>query len=431
MSSLSLDTDQLEKFVKAEEIAAQATKVAEIHAKINSKELPGAEMLGWRDLPEKYDRDEFNRIKAAAEKIQGNSDVLVVVGIGGSYLGARAVISALTPNFGRVNGAPEVIYAGTNLSGKYLDELLGYIKDKDFSVNVISKSGTTLEPALAFRAIRDLMVEKYGDKSKERIFATTDKNKGALKELANKMDYETFVVPDDIGGRYSVLTAVGLLPIAAAGVNIDELMSGAADGMKEYENSELNKNSAYRYSVLRHILYSSGKKIELLANNEPNLHWMAEWWKQLFGESEGKNGKGLFPAAVDFTADLHSLGQYIQEGERHLIETVIKIKDTGDNLAVPTDETNLDELNYIAGKKVDWVESQAFAATIAAHTDGGVPNIVIEMDKLDAKSLGHLIYFFETACMMSAYLIDINPFNQDGVEAYKKNMFRLLGKPGN
>lgn len=431
MSSISLDTSKLEKFVKEDEIMAQADKVVEIHAKINRKELPGTEMLGWQKLPEDYDKEEFNRIKTAAKKIQGNSDVLVVIGIGGSYLGARAVIEALTPNFGKVNGAPEVIYAGTNLSGKYLDELLDYIHDKEFSANVISKSGTTLEPALAFRAIRDLMVEKYGDESKERIFATTDKNRGALKELADKMGYETFVVPDDIGGRYSVLTAVGLLPIAAAGVDIDELIAGAADGMKEYESADLNNNSAYRYAVIRNILYNSGKKIEILANYEPNCHYLAEWWKQLFGESEGKDGKALFPASVDLTADLHSLGQYIQEGERHLLETVIKIKDTGDNLSVPTDETNLDELNYIAGKKVDWVESQAIVATIAAHTDGGVPNIVIEMDKLDAKSLGHLIYFFETACMMSAYLIDINPFNQDGVEAYKKNMFKLLGKPGN
>jgi len=339
------------------------------------------------------------------------------------------VISALSPNFGKNNGVPEIVYAGTSLSGKYLEELLDYIKDKEVSVNVISKSGTTLEPALAFRAIRELMTEKYGDKASERIFATTDKNKGALKELADAEDYTTFVVPDDIGGRYSVLTAVGLLPIAAAGIDIDELMAGAAEGMAEYSSAGLNENSAYRYAAVRNILYSKGKKIEILTNYEPNMHYLAEWWKQLFGESEGKDGKALFPASVDLTADLHSLGQYIQEGERHLLETVIKIKSPRSDLVVGSEEKNLDELNYIAGKKIDWVSDQAIAATIAAHTDGGVPNIIVEMDEMSAKNLGHLIYFFETACMMSAYLLDINPFNQDGVEAYKKNMFELLGKP--
>ncbi len=431
MSGINLDTGRLEKFVKSAEIDDYRQKVAEIYQGIDNKSLPGAEMLGWQKLPADYDKDEFNRIKAAAKKIQGNSDVLVVIGIGGSYLGARAVIAALTPNFGKVSGAPEVIYAGTNLSGKYLDELLSYIKDKEVSVNVISKSGTTTEPGIAFRLIRDLMIEKYGDKANERIFATTDANKGALKELAGAEGYEKFIVPDDIGGRYSVLTAVGLLPIAVAGVNLDDLMAGAAEGMAEYSIADLNKNSAYRYAVIRHLLYSSGKKIELLANNEPNLHWVAEWWKQLFGESEGKDSKGLFPAAVDFTADLHSLGQYIQEGECHLFETVIKINNPSSDLTVKSAENNLDELNYLAGKKVDCVNAMALEATITAHTDGGVPNIVIELDELNAKNLGYLIYFFVTACMMSAYLLGVNPFDQPGVEAYKKNMFRLLGKPEN
>ncbi len=429
MAEINLDTSKLEKFVKQSEIDDYAEKVAEIHQKIEEKSLPGVEMLGWRNLPEDYDREEFNRIKEAAEKIKKNSDVLAVIGIGGSYLGARAVIEALTPNFGPKTGAPEVIYAGQNLSGQYLTELLDYIKNKEVSVNVISKSGTTTETGIAFRLIRDLMTEKYGDKANERIFATTDANKGALKELADAEGYAKFVVPDDIGGRYSVLTAVGLLPIAAAGINIDELMAGAADGMKKYESGDLNENFAYRYAVLRHLLYNSGKKIEILVNNEPNLHYFAEWWKQLFGESEGKNGKALFPAAVDYTTDLHSLGQYIQEGERDLFETVIKINNAGSGLEVKSETNDLDELNYLAGKKVDWVNAKALEATIAAHTDGDVPNIILEINELNTKNLGHLIYFFETACMMSAYLLGVNPFDQPGVEAYKKNMFKLLGKP--
>jgi len=428
VKKVNLDTSHLEKFVKSTEIDNHAKKVSEIHGQIGSDKLPGSEMLGWRDLPENYDHDEFDRIKQAAEKIKNNSEVIVVIGIGGSYLGARAVISALSPNFGGKTGTPEILYAGTSLSGKYLEELLGYIKDKEISVNVISKSGTTLEPAVAFRAVRELMIEKYGDEARERIYATTDKNKGALKELAEAEGYETFVVPDDIGGRYSVLTAVGLLPIAAAGIDIDDLMAGAAEAMAEYGDADLEKNDAYRYAVIRNILYSSGKKIEILASYEPSLHYLAEWWKQLFGESEGKDGKALFPASIDLTADLHSLGQYIQEGERHLLETVIRIKNNQSDIAVSSEEKNLDGLNYLEGKKVDWINSQAISATIAAHTDGDVPNTVIELDDLNTRTIGHLIYFFETACMMSAYLLGINPFNQGGVEAYKKKMFKLLGK---
>lgn len=431
MAKVNLNLEYLERFVTAAEIETDMPKVTAILAKIAAKELPGSEMQGWVEQPENYDRAEFERIKKAAAKIRDNSDVLIVIGIGGSYLGAKAVISALTPSFDANNSKPQIIFAGQNLSEKYLHELLDYLKDKDISVNVISKSGTTTEPAVAFRFIRKLMHKKYGEQASERIFATTDANKGALKELADQNDYECFVVPDDIGGRYSVLTAVGLLPIAAAGIDIDGLMAGAEDERQLLNSNEPNQNPAYKYAMVRNILYRQGKKIELLANNEPNLHYFSEWWKQLFGESEGKEGKGIFPAAVDFTTDLHSMGQYIQEGERQLFETVVKIKNMPAGLKLETDPEDLDGLNYLANKDISWINDQALLATIEAHTEGGVPNIVLELDDLSAKSIGGLIYFFESACMISAYLLGVNPFDQPGVEAYKNKMFELLGKPIN
>ncbi len=416
----------------SDELMAQS-KAAMLEAKSMVEKGTGAgnDFLGWVRLPENYDKEEFARIKEAAAKIRENSDVLVVVGIGGSYLGARAAIEMLNSSFFNYlpkdkRKAPAIVYAGNNISGNYMHELLEYLEDKDFSVNVISKSGTTTEPAIAFRLLSELLEKKYGT-SDGRIYITTDKAKGALKGYADEKGCPTFVVPDDVGGRYSVLTAVGLLPIAASGVDIDAMMSGAFDAMKEYESEE---NACTKYARLRNILYRQGKTVEILANYEPRLHYVGEWWKQLFGESEGKNNMGIFPAAVDFSTDLHSLGQYIQEGRRNIFETVLTVAEPDNDVTVTHDEKNIDGLNFLSGKTMGFVNEKAFLGTLLAHTDGNVPNIVLQMDKMDAYNFGYMVYFFEKACGISGYMLGVNPFNQPGVEAYKKNMFALLNKPG-
>ena len=394
------------------------------------------EFLGWLELPTNYDKKEFARIKKAAKKIKNDTDVLIVIGIGGSYLGARAVIESLTNTFYNMMSdekrkTPRIMYAGNNLSPNYLNDLLEFIEDKDISINVISKSGTTTEPAIAFRIFREVLETKYGvEEARKRIYVTTDKKKGALKGLADEEEYETFVIPDNVGGRFSVLTAVGLLPIAAAGINIDKLMQGAKEAQDKYSDGNLKYNSCYKYAVIRNILYNSKKTTEILVNYEPKLQYFTEWWKQLYGESEGKDGKGIFPAGVNFTTDLHSMGQYIQEGRRNLFETVINIEKPASNIKINMDNDNVDGLNYLAGKTLDYVNKKAMEGTVLAHVTGNVPNIMLSMEKLSPENIGHLIYFFEKACAMSGYILGVNPFNQPGVEEYKKNMFRLLEKPG-
>ena len=412
------------------------SKVKENNKWIEDNKNDEKEFLGWVDLPVNYDKDEFERIKKAAKKIQNDSDFLIVIGIGGSYLGARAVIEALTNCFynmipSKRRKTPKILYAGNNLSPNYLHDLLELIAEKDISLNVISKSGTTTEPAIAFRILREAIETKYGvEEAKKRIYVTTDKEKGALKTLADDEKYETFVIPDNVGGRFSVLTAVGLLPIATAGIDIDKLMKGAEDARGKYSDPDVKFNDCYKYAVIRNLLYNSGKTTEILANYEPQLHYMTEWWKQLYGESEGKDGKGLFPAGVDFTTDLHSMGQYIQDGKRNLIETVICVEEPKSNIVLAEDKENLDGLNYLAGKDLDYINKKAMEGTIEAHVTGNVPNMKITINKLDEENLGHLIYFFEKACAMSGLILGVNPFNQPGVEEYKKNMFRLLEKPG-
>ncbi len=410
-------------------------QVENIHKDLHRRANDEKDFVGWLELPTNYDKKEFARIKKAAKKIKKESDILVVIGIGGSYLGARAVIESLTSSFYNMlpekqRKFPQILYVGNNLSPNYMNELIEYIGNQDFSVNVISKSGTTTEPAIAFRIFREILENKYGiDEARSRIYATTDQEKGALKTLADNEGYEKFVVPDNVGGRYSVLTAVGLLPIAVAGVDIDKLMEGARIGQERYNDSNLKYNECYQYAVARNILYKSRKSIEILVNYEPKMHYFTEWWKQLFGESEGKKRKGIFPAGVDFTTDLHSMGQYIQEGKRDLFETVISIENPNTDLKIHPDDDNLDGLNYLAGKGLDYVNKKAMEGTIEAHVTGNVPNIQIKMDKLDETNLGELIYFFEKACAMSGMLLGVNPFNQPGVEEYKKNMFKLLKKP--
>ena len=411
-------------------------QVENIHKDLHRRANDEKDFVGWLDLPVNYDKEEFKRIKKAAKKIKKESDILVVIGIGGSYLGARAVIEALTSSFNNLLPAkqrkyPQILFAGNNLSSNYLNELIEYIGNKDFSVNVISKSGTTTEPAIAFRIFREILENKYGiDEARSRIYATTDKEKGALKALAQKEGYETFVVPDNVGGRYSVLTAVGLLPIATAGIDIDKLMEGARIAEEGYNDSNLKYNECYQYAVARNILYKLYKNTEILVNYEPKLHYFTEWWKQLYGESEGKDQKGIFPAGVDNTTDLHSMGQYIQEGRRCLFETVLSVKEPKTDIKINPDDDNLDGLNYLAGKTLDFVNKKAMEGTIKAHVSGDVPNIQITMNKLDEENLGELIYFFEKACAMSGNILGVNPFNQPGVEEYKKNMFKLLKKPG-
>lgn len=420
-------------FAKDENIATMAGEIADAHNKIHNGTGLGSGYLGWVDLPVNYDKDEFEQIKKAAEKIRGNSEVLIVLGIGGSYLGARAAIEFVySNNYNLINkNAPNIYFGGNTVSSSAIYELISLCEGKDFSVNVISKSGTTTETAVAFRIFRKLIEEKYGkEEAKNRIFVTTDRKKGALKSVADKEGYQTFVVPDNIGGRYSVLTAVGLLPLAVAGLDIDALMQGAAQAREEYLNENLLENDCYKYAALRNLLYRNGKKIEMLAAYEPSMALMCEWYKQLFGESEGKDGKGIFPASAIFSTDLHSLGQYIQQGERTLFETVLWFNVPKYDVQIEEDETNEDGLNYLAGKNASFVNRKAFEGTVLAHADGGVPNIVIEMDYADERTLGHLIYFFEKACGISGYLLGVNPFDQPGVESYKKNMFALLGKPG-
>lgn len=399
---------------------------------LHEKKGPGSDYLGWVDLPLHYDQEEFARIKHAAQRIRSHSDALIVIGIGGSYLGARSAIEALSHTFhNQMNGKTQVYFAGQNISSTYITHLLELLEGKDISLNVISKSGTTTEPAIAFRILREYMEKKYGKSgAKRRIFATTDSSKGALKKLADEEGYETFVIPDDVGGRYSVLTAVGLLPIAAAGLDIDQMMAGAAAAARKYNNADLSANESYQYAAVRNALYRKGKTIELLVNFEPSLHFVSEWWKQLFGESEGKDLKGLYPASVDFTTDLHSMGQYVQEGRRDLIETVLSVKKPRVELIIQEDESNLDGLNFIAGMTMDEVNKKAAQGTRLAHVDGGVPNLIVELDELNEYAYGEMVYFFEKACGISGLLLGVNPFDQPGVEAYKINMFALLGKPG-
>ena len=408
-------------------------QVEKIHNEFYSKKDDEKEFLGWIDLPTNYDKDEFERIKKAAKKIQSNSEVFITIGIGGSYLGARAVIEALTSTFHnfKKGNVPQMLYAGNNISQRYVIDMIELIGDRDFSINVISKSGTTTEPAIAFRIFREILENKYGiEEAKKRIYVTTDSKKGALKQMADEEEFETFIIPDNVGGRYSVLTAVGLLPIAVAGINIDKLMQGAKIAQDKYADSNLKYNECYQYAVTRNILYKNKKDIEILVNYEPRLHYFTEWWKQLYGESEGKELKGIFPAGVDFTTDLHSMGQYIQEGRRNLFETVINIKNPDEDITIKADEDNLDGLNYLAGKTLDFVNKKAMEGTIQAHVKGEVPNILVNIEKLDEENIGELIYFFELSCAMSGKILGVNPFNQPGVEEYKKNMFKLLEKPG-
>ena len=431
--SVKLNEKFISGFVSQQEIEYLKPSAEAAHNLLLSGKGPGNDFLGWVNLPENYDKEEFARIKIAADKIKQNSDILVVIGIGGSYLGARAAIEFVkSPLYNNLNkDTPDIYFAGNNISPTALTELLSICEGKDISVNVISKSGTTTEPAIAFRVFKSLLVNKYGEEgAKERIFVTTDKARGTLKQFSDKAGYETFVVPDDVGGRYSVLTAVGLLPIACAGIDIDGLMTGAQTAMKDFASCDLSTNSAMRYAAIRNALLRKGKSTEILVGYEPYLLMFNEWWKQLYGESEGKDNKGIFPASVIFSTDLHSLGQYIQEGQRNLFETVINVKNPGASFAIPHDPANVDGLNFISGKELDYVNKTAMTATLIAHNDGSVPNILIEVEDRTANSLGYLIYFFEFACAISGYMLGVNPFDQPGVEAYKKNMFALLGKPG-
>ncbi len=431
MAIVEFDMSGAAAFVGKDAVESLKQEIAEASVKLKEKTGEGNDFLGWYDLPLCGD-EEYKRVLAAAEKIRSDSEVLVVVGIGGSYLGARAVIEALTDPFANANalsgkGGTAVIFAGNSISPVYLKSVLDLVKDRDFSVNVISKSGTTTEPAVTFRFFKELLEKKYGrEGAAKRIYATTDKARGALKKMADAEGYETFVIPDDVGGRFSVLTPVGLLPIAVAGIDTDALVEGAKTAFGEYESID---NDCYAYAASRTALLRSGKKVELLVNYEPGLHYMTEWWKQLYGESEGKDGKGLFPAGCDFTTDLHSMGQYIQDGVRLMFETAIEVREPAADLIIEPDEDNYDGLNYLAGRGMDYVNKQAAKGTAMAHIDGGVPNLKISIERLDAKSIGGLIYFFERACAISGYMLGVNPFNQPGVEAYKKNMFRLLGKP--
>ena len=428
---LHLDLTKLEGFIPQDYLTQRMAGLEKAASMLANHDGPGGDFTGWVYLPRDYDKEEFARIQAAAKKIQQQSQVLVVIGIGGSYLGARAVIDLLaSPNYNlKKKDIPDILFAGNGLSTDALLETIALIGDRDFSVNVISKSGTTTEPAVAFRIFKALLEEKYGKEgARERSYATTDKARGALKGLADAEGYEEFVVPDDVGGRFSVLTAVGLLPIAVAGIDIAELMGGAAQAMTDLSVGGA-ENPAWQYAAARHALYQGGKKVELLACYEPCFRFFSEWWKQLYGESEGKEGKGLFPASVEFTADLHSMGQYIQEGERLMFETVVQFAPKGEFI-IPNDPENVDGLNFLSGKSMAFVAEQAMRAVILAHVDGGVPNVRIEMPALSAKTAGYLIYFFEYVCGLSGYLLEVNPFNQPGVEAYKVNMYALLGKPG-
>lgn len=436
MGNIVFDYSKASGFVSAEEMDNMKSAVMCARDTLMNKSGAGNDFLGWIDLPSDYDKEEFHRIKKAAKKIQADSDVLLVVGIGGSYLGARAAIEFLSHSFYNVlpkgtRKTPEIYFVGNSISSKYINDLKDVLKGKDFSVNMISKSGTTTEPAIAFRVFKDMLIEKYGrEEANKRIYATTDKEKGALKNLADQEGYETFVVPDDVGGRFSVLTAVGLLPIAVSGADIDRLMEGANDARLAVTKAPYESNGALQYAAVRNILLRKGKTVEIVANYEPSLHYVSEWWKQLFGESEGKDQRGIFPAAVDLTADLHSMGQFIQDGARIMFETVLNVQESPAEILLKEEEVDTDGMNYLAGKSVDFVNKSAMNGTILAHSDGDVPNLVIDIPEQDEYSLGQLFYFFEYACGVSGYLLGVNPFNQPGVESYKKNMFALLGKPG-
>ena len=431
--SIKLDDKYLKGFVREHELSEIAPMVKAAHDTLSAKNGPGSDFLGWADLPVDYDKAEFERIKAAAAKIKSDSKVLIVIGIGGSYLGARAAIEALKSTLynSLKKDTPEIYFIGNSISPTYLNEVISLVEGRDFSVNIISKSGTTTEPALAFRVFRDLLVERYGeDGAKGRIYATTDKARGTLKELSDKKGYETFVIPDDVGGRFSVLTAVGLLPIACAGCDIDALMKGAAAAREEYSECDLDKNACYKYAALRNILYNKGKSVEMLISYENSFAMMAEWFKQLYGESEGKDGKGLYTSSAVFSTDLHSLGQFVQDGSRVMFETVIQFAEPQKEFFLKDEATNVDGLNFLSNQNMSVVNRKAFEGTVIAHTEGGVPNIVLELPRLDEFELGYIIYFFEKACAISGYMLGVNPFDQPGVESYKKNMFALLGKPG-
>ena len=436
MNKLTFDYSKAKGFLLQNEIECMEPFVKVAHDMIHNKTGEGNDFLGWVELPKNYDKEEFDRIKIAANKIKNDSDVLLVIGIGGSYLGARAAIEMLGHSFRNnlkkeAREYPEVYFVGQNISSTYMLDLLDIIKDKDVSINVISKSGTTTEPAIAFRVFKDFLEKKYGkEEASKRIYATTDAKRGALKQLADEEGYETFIIPDDVGGRFSVLTPVGLLPIAACGIDIDAIMTGAKEAMEDFSNPILSENYSYQYAVVRNVLHRKGKDIELMVNYEPSLHYVSEWWKQLYGESEGKDNKGIYPASVDFSTDLHSMGQYIQEGKRILFETVINVENAKREIIINEEKVDLDGLNYLAGKTVDFVNKKAFQGTLLAHTDGSVPNLLINLPKIDEYNFGYMVYFFEKACALSGYILGVNPFNQPGVEAYKKNMFALLGKPG-
>ncbi|MBO4787981.1 MAG: glucose-6-phosphate isomerase [Lachnospiraceae bacterium] len=436
MENVTFDAALASRFVNASEIALIEKQAEAAKAELLSRQGAGNDFLGWIDLPVAYDKDEFARIKKAAAKIQSDSDVLIVIGIGGSYLGARAAIEFLRHSFynnvsKEIRKTPEIYYAGNSISATYVKHLIDVIGDRDFSVNIISKSGTTTEPAIAFRVFKELLIKKYGrEEANKRIYATTDKARGALKQVANEEGYESFVVPDDVGGRFSVLTAVGLLPIAVSGADLDALMAGAASMRDLCMNSDFSANAALQYAAVRNILYRKGKSVEVLANYEPSLHYVSEWWKQLYGESEGKDQKGIFPASVDLTTDLHSMGQFIQDGARIMYETVLNVAKSREEIVLTAEPVDLDGMNYLAGKTVSFVNESAMKGTQLAHVDGGVPNLVVNIPEQNEFYLGQLFYFFEFACGVSGYMLAVNPFNQPGVESYKKNMFALLGKPG-
>lgn len=436
MTHIRFDYSKALPFFAEHEITYLQDAVKVAHHSLHEHTGAGSDYLGWIDLPVNYDKEEFSRIQKAAEKIKKDSDVLLVIGIGGSYLGARAAVEALHHSFFTAlpkekRNAPQIIFTGNNISSSYMQDIIDLLDGKDFSINVISKSGTTTEPAIAFRIFRKLLEEKYGkEEAIKRTYVTTDKARGALKTVADEEGMETFVIPDDVGGRYSVLTAVGLLPIAASGLDIEAMMKGAAAAREDFSSSELSENAAYQYAAIRNVLYNKGKVVEMLINYEPALQYFAEWWKQLFGESEGKDGKGIYPSSANFSTDLHSLGQYVQEGRRIMFETVVKVDKPKHELTINEIEKDLDGLNYLAGKTVDFVNNKAFEGTLLAHTDGGVPNLIVSIPQLDEYTFGYLVYFFEKACAMSGYLLGVNPFDQPGVEAYKVNMFALLGKPG-
>ncbi len=436
MAKLTFDYSKASKFLQKHEVEYVSNAVQLAKETLVSKSGAGNDFLGWIDLPVDYDKEEFARIKEASKRIQSNSDVLIVIGIGGSYLGARAAIEFLGHTFANnvskeIRKSPEIYYAGNNISTTYIKHLMDVVGDRDFSINIISKSGTTTEPAIAFRVFKEILEKKYGkEEAATRIYATTDQAKGALKELATAEGYESFVVPDDVGGRFSVLTAVGLLPIAVSGADIDQLMLGAAAAREEALNAKFEENSALQYAAVRNVLYNKGKSIEVVANYEPSLHYISEWWKQLFGESEGKDQKGIFPAAVDLTTDLHSMGQFIQDGTRTMFETVLQVENSRHELLINEEPIDLDGLNYLAGKSVEFINKSAMNGTILAHVDGGVPNLIVNIPEQNEYYLGQLFYFFEFAVGVSGYMLGINPFDQPGVESYKKNMFALLGKPG-